>query len=176
MVKLQSSKTESKQNIYVVKAESGTFWEINLKTAEVKEYEEQVNPWKERGLTSSNVVYDKVYSYDGAKGNLGFEDFTAYSNGGLMFVEEIPSEDFQTGYNAGVFVIGSNYVIVPYDETGGYMAFEFDEYGKLKMYIAKHPENNSIEAIKAAAQAAEAEFEISGSHSNGIIVQYIAEN
>ena len=50
---------------YVVKGESGTYWEIDLKTAEVREWKEQVveNIWvNEREFSSTAVNYGATYT------------------------------------------------------------------------------------------------------------------
>ena len=54
-----TAKTNSSK--YVVTGQSGTLWQIDLKTGEVTEYQQQ-NPWQQWGLTAENIQYDTEYT------------------------------------------------------------------------------------------------------------------
>lgn len=110
-------------NYVVTSSKTGTTWQISLITAKVTEYNEGGNPWLERGLTSSDVLFDTTYVYDYGQGEL---EFVVYSNGGINFFGDVsPSNIVQPYYEAGEFVISSNSISIPSDSIS--LVFGYDE-------------------------------------------------
>ena len=92
----------------VLKGKSGIFWEINLETAQVKEYEEVTvtsTIWAQRRVTSPNVKFDTLY----------YDDEVYYDNGGYNGLAVCLFENGDVCVNMGTDVVSA------FDEEGNHI-------------------------------------------------------
>ena len=99
-----------------------------------------VNPWKNRGLTSSYVQFDK--SYTAQNPIMPLNSITINHDGSLNLGGEIKSSDYIDGNIPSGIKVGSNYIII-YDSNN--IAFEFIN-GQIIAHFAL-PEYTSFEDI-----------------------------
>ena len=91
---------------------------------------QQQNPWLTRGLTSSNVAFDKVYLNTSS----GEIIMGAYSNGGFYGGESgTSSSDVDFYISQHYMEVGEDYVLMNLGD--GYMALVFDSSTTVSMYV-----------------------------------------
>lgn len=119
--------------VAALRGKSGTIWLINIENGKVTEL---VEKWKERGLTSDNIVFDKKYIWSGTGLYSKLNTDGSWQNN---IGEDLPSRLVDEAIEIGTLIIDSthNNIFFTDDRNGRGTGWEYiDDNGvkKLNLY------------------------------------------